>query len=78
MVGIDVNYTIGIHVAEMVKIPGKCPSIRPRPLVFVMKGVLAQSGFNVPAYRNLGIYAIVSNRISLLQVGAIQQSHTVC
>ncbi len=43
-----------------------------------MKGVLAQSGFNVPAYRNLGIYAIVSNRISLLQVGAIQQSHTVC
>ncbi|KAG7451934.1 Nucleotidyltransferase [Guyanagaster necrorhizus] len=66
-VDIGVNNTDGMHVAEMIKdYREKMPELR--PLVLVMKGLLARSGFNDPARGGLGSYPLVCMCISFLQV----------
>ncbi len=73
---IGVNNTDGIHVAEMIKeYLARMPELR--PLVLVMKGLLARSSFNDPAYGGLGSYAVVCMCISFLQVRVSSKAYTV-
>ncbi|KAK0421743.1 hypothetical protein EV421DRAFT_1672300, partial [Armillaria borealis] len=72
-VDIGVNNTDGIHVAEMIKeYLAHMPELR--PLALVMKGLLARSGFNDPAYGGLGSYAVVCMCISFLQINPPSES----
>ncbi|KAK0184680.1 hypothetical protein F5146DRAFT_1074476 [Armillaria mellea] len=72
-VDIGVNNTDGILVAEMIKeYLAQMPELR--PLALVMKGLLARSSFNDPAYGGLGSYAAVCMCISFLQINPPSES----
>ncbi|PBK93721.1 hypothetical protein ARMGADRAFT_1080004 [Armillaria gallica] len=72
-VDIGVDNTDGIHVVEMINIYlAHMPELR--PLALVMKGILARSSFNDPAYGSLGSYAAVCMSINFLQINPPSES----